>query len=562
LAILLGALLGASNAAADIVVLKSGQRMEGRVTDAPGDSDAVVLQDAKVRLTIKRDRIESIVEEQDSVDYRRVGDQYFGLQDYQKALEYYLLSRDNDTSDQITLDKIQSTREAIEREENLKRHQQVDAISQLMDEAEKKIGARDQKQFAEAETILAKTVPEKGPTVEQLRRSRELLVQLYNNWGLDLKDKMASGQAGAYFEKALEIDPNNRVAFDNLLLLWESDNSKTPQVVEALKVKLRLNPDDMETRRKLAAKSLDLVRMTEIEGKTEEAAVDRMYEEVVTELEWLHKNDNFQKSRVERQLADTISNLYRRAEGRNDFESAIKWYRMLAIYSDTTDPTQLATLVFLNDLNKLKPSDVDDRTSLALRAREEGLGILARREVDRLRSRHPEHASVKAALEVFASDDLNVAAEALAMGQNERAMALAIQAAADYKGFEDVVARAEQIQNVARVTIEQKRRETSDEGKRYKELADQRYGEGLRHLAMLQSTERDTSIRIVSHRREAIRSFEDAIKYYDLAERRWGNIDQVSSEEIRHNRTESQKYIRTLTRTPERISGGTSTTPR
>ncbi|MFW6256003.1 MAG: hypothetical protein ACOC54_04210, partial [Candidatus Sumerlaeota bacterium] len=198
---------------ADVVHMKNGKRMEGKVYPAPGDPTSIVLQNSQVRLTISRDRVESIKEEPDAIDFRRIGDQFYNDANFDKALEYYLMAQKADPGDETAAAKVQATREATERAKSIERHQQLDALSLMLDEAEKYIEAKTRDGFLKAQEILYEKAPQQGPTADQLKRIKDLKIKLHLAWALELQDKLVTGEAGEHFEKVLQLDPNNRVAF-------------------------------------------------------------------------------------------------------------------------------------------------------------------------------------------------------------------------------------------------------------------------------------------------------------------------------------------------------------
>jgi len=189
--------LGISNAVrGDVVILKNGDRLEGIVTPTPGKSDSILLRNYKTRLTIQRDRISSIQEEPDSVDWRRIGDQFFNDKRYEESLEAYRKSASYDPADSRTAEQIRLAELALQRGAT-PTSGPAQSIDRLLDEVAQII---ERKEYEKAESILLKDAPALLPAAAQQRLILDLKKALYRRWALEMADKLRWNDATKYSE--------------------------------------------------------------------------------------------------------------------------------------------------------------------------------------------------------------------------------------------------------------------------------------------------------------------------------------------------------------------------
>ncbi|NQU45108.1 hypothetical protein HQ520_17630 [bacterium] len=411
---------------ADVVILNNGARLEGRVAPAPGNPDAILFQDYKAKLEIQRDRIQSLTEESDSEDGRRIGDQYFNVHRYQDALENYQKAIELDAENSRAREGLEAARSALTREASLDRRRQIEAIDQKIAESQRLI---EEKSYDQAEKTLAEEIEALEPTAEQQSRILDLKRALYRAWALEMEDKLLEGEAARLFEKLLLLDPQDQEAYQHLIQIWEGFPERTQQVADAHRVQLKLNPGDRETRGKLADKLLQLARMQEIEKEddpTQTSRVDSLYREAVDHYEALLEGVSpRQKQELEKRIADALKNLYARAERRGDWEQSIRLYRELQKYDRSAQDRVLYAMQYWRDIEKTPVQDADARTSLVLRLRKQGLEDLARDEIWKLHQAHPNSPTVNQVLANYAEDALSSALSAYQTGHYQRAESLA-----------------------------------------------------------------------------------------------------------------------------------------
>jgi S1-C subfamily serine protease/tetratricopeptide (TPR) repeat protein len=444
--------LGIGNAArGDVVILKNGNRLEGIVTPTPGKPDSILVRNYKTRLTIQRDRISSIQEEPDSVDWRRIGDQFFKERRYEEALETYKKSASLDPADTKTAEQIRATELALQHDAPPELNKQVKNIVRLLDEAAQKT---DRKEYEAAESILLENAPALTPSADQQKRILDLKKALYKKWALELEDKLCANDAGKCFEKLLALDPLDKDANDRLIVIWEKQPEKTPQVIEAYKSRLAQNSGDTATRRKLADKYMEYAKILQTDKSDipdRARRVDTLHESAVEHYETLVDGKESPHPDIADAVSNCLTSLYTHAEWRRDYDQAIAYYRRLQKYSKKAGDDVVYTMEYRRDFLKIGPKNADALTTLALRADKQGLVDLARTEIWSLKNRFPNNACVNHAMAMYAARDLADAEGALRTLQYGRADAMAGKVAVQYSFIPDVAQRAAQIQSQARI---------------------------------------------------------------------------------------------------------------
>ena len=294
---------------------------------------------------------------------------------------------------------------------------------------------------------------------------------------------------------------------------------------------LRLNPDDKVTRKNLADKYMG-------QGN---------YSKALENYEALFKSGNFKDSEVSKNMVSCLLSLYKDSEQKQDYESAIGYYKRLRDYSDTYDTNELLQLEFWRDWLKTTPKDVEARTSLTLRARSQGLNSLALMKLNELKNQNPNNASVLNALRVYADESL---AKAQAAWQEEKAAEtniLANQTLRDYGNFPDIKEAATQLVGMSNVELAKKRRQDKEVGVESKRQGDQYFQMGLASLESMRSTEVNTNVRIVSDKQNAIDNFNLAIQFYSQALSLWPEMDDATRTEVQANLAKARSYYGLLT---------------
>ncbi len=172
---------------ADVIVLKNGERLEGIVTKAPGDDQAVMFENSRASTKIALSRIKTLTEESADVDLEKIADQYYRSKKYQKALVFYQKSLDTNAQNQNVKDKIETTQAAVARVASNERRNELSEIDRMLLQVDQLI---EDEKFDDARSILEDKAAAQNPTAEQQAQIVEGQKALYRAWCFDRVDKM------------------------------------------------------------------------------------------------------------------------------------------------------------------------------------------------------------------------------------------------------------------------------------------------------------------------------------------------------------------------------------
>jgi len=530
-------------AAADVLVLKTGERLEGIVLPAPGDPDAVLFQDHRPRVKIPRANIQSLEEEPDAVDWRRIGDQNFAAKHYRGALMAYGKSLGSEPGNAEVEEKRRAAEAAMARVSAMERDKELAEIDEILRKAEEKIGAME---YGAAERILFEEVPARDLGEKQEQRVLELRKKLFKAWGMERIDKLLPEEGAKHLEKLLDLDPTDEEAYAALIEIWSKMPEKNEQVIDALAMNLKLRPDDLVTRKKLADKYYEQSKI--LAPKEPEKSLE-CEDGARREYETLYQSGEFKNSEIEANLIALTNGLVRRAEARQDYDTAIAYYRRLQSYSPDFGEARVREMEFFRDLLETPPDDVEARAQLVQRAREIGLKGRAKQELQRLQTNYPKNETVEKIAHSFAQEDLAEARAALGALRYEEALTKALFCIREYGHLEDIKEGAEQVRGLATVELEKEKEQVRQTGLDWKDLGDKHFSMGRQSMnAMRDRTLDRESSRIINDKQDAIRNLRLAIRYYEKALESLGSTEPVTGEEIRQSLKMARGFLRTLTR--------------
>ena len=553
------ALALAAPVGADVVILTTGARLEGRVTPAPGDPDAILFEDNRAQIKIARDRIREIQEEPDAVDYRKLGDQFFSAKRYEEARRAYNQSLEASPKDAPEVkQRLEALKQAESRAAAEVQREQLKKVDGMLDEAAKAIEAG---KYADAQKTLEEGVPEKELLARQKERLVDLRKKLYRGWALERMDKLDSGAAAMYFEKYLKLNPDDEEAYAHLIDIYSKDPDKTAQVIEAHWVQLQLHPDDHMTRRKLAEKYVERARLLRknAEGRLGDDKIMELLNKAAEQFAILMKAGDFDLSEVEREYVSVLRTLRQTARQKGDLDQAIAYHNRIPENYRRNEEDVLSRMKYDRDFRKLQPDDVKGRVALIRRVEQEGQDAFARQEFRQLQSQFPQNPAVTAMYKDYARAELAKAERALNTTRYEEAMTLAMGVIGAYGNtFEDIKLAAQEIQNKARTNLEKERRQNSENALKYKAQADRYFSEGKYHMDALLNKDRRSNPQVLSDKQEAIRNFKLAIENYDKALKVTTGVDDATLSAIKTDRGTAKRYLDTLTSTKVAPLGGPS----
>ncbi len=327
------------------------------------------------------------------------------------------------------------------------------------------------------------------------------------------------------------MDPSDHLAYSKLIEIWSKNPEKNQQVIQAHLVQLKLNPDDVMTRLKLADKYVE----------------SHEYEKAVIHFEKAYQQGDFQKTDVEAKLIRHMTGLYRKEKNAGNYDKAIEYFNRLQSISGNMDMKELYRLEFDRDKRNTSPDDIETRVKMALGMKEKGLEADARQELERLRRQNPENPIVLAAMTTYAMELLGKAKEARRTLEYERALIYSRQLISEYHYLPEIRDEAIKIQNLTSVDLQKERQKKAKEALNFLAQAEIYYQQGVSFLRQYKSNQVDNTVFVVSYKQEAIKAYKNAVTFYDLADKYKAGLDEASRKTLSINRADAKRQVKLLT---------------
>jgi tetratricopeptide (TPR) repeat protein len=538
---------------ADVLVLSNGERLSGSARPAPGNPDAILFQDSRGQVQIAKSRVVQTIDESDAQDWSRIGDQFLAQKKYKEALDAYNRSSELDSTNQAIAGKITAAQSGIQSVDAEGRRKVVADIDSKLSDAQESINSGD---FEEAKQTLEKDIPPLKPTSAQVDQLKALRKALYLAWGKDQLDKLKPDIAGQYFEEVLRIDPSDKDAYNSLISIWSQIPEKDPQVIEAYRVQLKIDPEDNATRKNLAEKLYDR----------------KEFAEAVDHYEYLFKQGGSRDSAMLDRIASALRQLYITNEGDRKYDVAIGYYKRLMAYDPSLTKDKIGELEFRKQNAEIPLTDIDARLGLAMQAKKQGLNELAQKELLRLHGLAPNHLGVNQALHEYAIQTLKDAQTAQLKQQYERAIYLAGVCLNDFGFFPDIAEQAQKLSGNVRADMEVKKRQNFGNAMKLKQLGDQYlqkaqgyindmsrstsmmndmggdFSAGPGGMGARRKSNSSSTISLVSNKSEAIRNLNLAVEQYQKALEYGSTLEEEDRTAISESMRTAKNYLTSLSR--------------
>ncbi|MDK2972098.1 MAG: hypothetical protein PWP23_1853 [Candidatus Sumerlaeota bacterium] len=494
------ALLG--TAAADVLILTSGARREGRVEDIVGEPDKILLVSGSQQIRIPRTLVQEVVQQSDAEDYTILGDQFIAMQSYERAIRMFQRALEANPNHQPANDGLQRARSMIgERQAEAQRQADADNADRLS-LVRSQLENDESIDFVNAEKLLD-TVVQTSNSDDQKAAAELLKRDLYLEWARDREDKLDPTGAQEYLQKVLAIDKDNKEAEELLLKVWQNDPNRREQVAEMLKSRLADAPDDLILNQKYADVLLSMNRD----------------EEAIEPLLKLHESGRFRAldydARLERALTEAAEKRSRSGEN----EAAIALYKQaLSLFPDY-DPSALYRLEYRQRLDAIDPTDWEARAALLDNLMAQGMTRLALDEAQMIVQNDPENAKALGLLRRAAEEELFEATQAFAKGQYTLAKSLSRRFATENTRFPDLVQAASDIYNKANIEAEREQKRLRERARELVSYGDENLALARRNLELYKSAEITTRTGILPYKFEAQKFAERAIEAYNEAKR-------------------------------------------
>jgi tetratricopeptide (TPR) repeat protein len=535
-------LLLAGTAKADEIVLKSGERREGRVEDIVGTPGSIAFTSSVGQLQIRRDLIAEIIEHDDATDYTILGNQFLKNRSYETARRMFERALEADPAHEPAKEGLRQTMALVSELEAEQQRSLQSENSQLITRAGELIL---EEKFEEAERLLDR-VESSSPSDEQIAAARLVRRDLYLAWGKDREDRLDAVGAETYFTKVLELDPGNLEAREELLVLWEKDSSKRQEVLTVYEERLAASPEDLTLNRKVA----DLL-----------SALNR-HEESIPMLKVLVASNRFPGLGYERKLSTALETKAMSLAGSGDLDGAIATYEELISLFPNTDPSPLAYLAYEKRLQALAPDDWTGRAALLADLQRQGLNTLALQEAELILRNDPENATALAFLRAEAVMRLAEIQGYFNEGQFLTSRDLSREFAQSNLRFADLVKQAEDLYTRSNIEAERQARRVREQGREIATRGDEYLADARRYAELMKNQETSDRTTVLSYKQEATKFAKRAIDTYTVALRLDPSLGPITGMDLTNKLNDARVLHNALTAPPLRTTTGGPQRPR
>lgn len=520
---------------ADEVIFKSGLSQEGRVEPVFGTPSKIALTTSSGRIEINRSLVQRIIEQDDEVDYSLIGAQYYAGGAFELAVEQYQLALQANPNYSPAQQGLEKSRQAI----SSRREEQVLQLQQdnhkILKDAEDLIAAQ---QFQKAENSLQQ-LETRNPTAEQKSEIARIRKNLYLAWGLERQDKLDRGGAEVYFNKVLEMDPNNETAKNALLSIWEKNPAKRPEVAAAYEAKLKAAPLDIELNQKLADLYLSM-------NKPEKA---------IEPLKKLVDTPTFESRGYDKYLMDAFVEVSYQQSSVGKIDDAIATLLDMQSVFPRVDRSQLQLLEYQKAANGLAQDDYDGRADLLQPLVDQGLESTAVAEAERILRENPTNEKAMKIFRKYAENELKDINALFNEKQYIMAANLSTLYADKYATrFPDLVQQASDLYNKAQLEAAKEQKQKREQARDIVNTSDQYSAEARRNVELYKSADNSNRSSVISYKNEAIRFNERAIQGYKTALQIDPSLGPLAGGmDVSNKLSEAERLQRSLTREPIRV---------
>lgn len=520
-------LLAPMSAAADVLVMNNGQKLEGRAESIDGKPDKLRFTRGVGTMEIARTSIKEVIEESDSVDYRRIGLQMLDAKSYKRAIELFDMSLELDPNEEAAVEGRARARAAIEQAE-LEAGRESALRVEVDIEAARKLIAEER--FDEAENLLQRVAA--NSTTDAQRTAAQLaLIELHSAWGFQRLDRLDTKGAEIHYTRVLEMDPNNADARERLLEVWKDDPARREDVLKAYTVKLQSDPDNLELNAKVADSLLMMSR----------------FEDALPMLEKLALSPRYKAQRYDARFHNTLREIIRNQSDAGNYDAAIGNTEKLLKYFPSEDSSQLVILQYRKAVATADPLDTNNRARLISGLRNAGLKELAASEAAVVARVDPNNEILQGILREEAEERLGEVRDTLQRNEFAVARDMARGFIESGSQYPDLVAKATEMYERASVEAERQARENRQQAREIAQRGIEYYQQALSFASQLRSTEVSSSVRPYSAKQEAIKYSRRSIDSLKTAISMDPSLAGVTGMDLNARLSDARQLLSTLT---------------
>ncbi|MBN1516651.1 hypothetical protein JXA32_08795 [Candidatus Sumerlaeota bacterium] len=495
-------ILAGRSALADYIILNdNGRKVEGIVLPYTDEDKTISIQTTTSKLTFQLSEIKSVEKHEEYYTFMRIGQQYHREGNLDKAGEYLKRAFELNPNDQDVQDALKLYERTLDAEA---RKQQKMTNQQIDDTIDEIVKLTEKAQFEEAlkrYTALAELDPDEVRKIE----FRDVLVQIYYQWGLKCIDHVDSAGAMKRLEQAREINPNFKPALDKLIKLYEGDPSKVDEVLKYYTEMLKLNPGDDKIRLKIANASM----------------VKKDWDQAIEHYKVLFLKNKLNNPDIENNLRTAFENSHQEKSNSFDFEGAKQTYEDFAKVFPDIDRTPIFNYEYLLRRQELSDDNIKGHLELAQWCMDNGLDDKAQRHFFHVLRFDKNNEAASKALLHYATLDMQDARNVYQKGNYAGAINLCDEVIEKYSTtLPSIVQAATDLQEEARIKLTAKLKDQAQQAESYYASGEQNFSQAMSFFQQLNDTRyTETSVKIYNPRTEAIRYFKRAKRDYQTAAR-------------------------------------------
>jgi tetratricopeptide (TPR) repeat protein len=512
---------------ADVLVLTDGKRLEGRVEEIRGSKDRVAFVSGSGRIELPLARIKERIEEPDEKDWTRVGDQFLEAKSNLSAVQMYQRALESNTEFQPAKDGLAKAQQAINEEQDSRRRQTQEAIGKELESISKMIL---EERFEEAKAALDRLISADA-TEQQRTTGQRLMRDLYLAWGYSRFDRLDYVGAEEYYQRVLEMDPQNAEARDQLLAIWKDNPAKRPEVLKAYQARLAEDPNNLALNQTVG----DLLYREE------------RWEEAIGPLTKVAAQPRFAGQGYDEKLKRCFQMSINTKTDQRKLDEAIALYQQMLGIFPYEDRTSLTVLTYERDKTLLAKDDYEGQAALARKLYDGGLTALAEREAQLILRYDPENKIADSILRSEAEAQLqhiqtNFQAQDYLVARN-----LAEKFVANEKRYGDLIEKAEEIRRKSDIEVQRQAKANREAALRLAENGINAYNEAQRNVELMTDDNRRSDTYVTSYKQNAISNCRRAIERFDTALQLDPTLGPSTGMDLSARRRDAQMLLARLT---------------
>lgn len=503
--------------AADILVLKDGTELKGRIENISNADQRISFTSGTGRLELPRARIDRIIEESDAQDYTHLGNQFLEMKNHSFAVKMYQQALAADSTFEPARKGLDEAQAVIAEQQQERVRDAQNAITQQLEQISDTLANEsfDEARYKELEKNLNAMMVSADASEQQMVSAQRLLRDLYLKWGFARFDRMDRSGAEEMYMRVREMDPDNKEAQEKLLEIWKNVPDKKPEVLKVYQKRLQEEPNNLELNKTVGDLLYDL----------------RRYSEAIEPLKIVAASPRYQNQGYDQRLQNSYTYAIDGLEGEGKLSAAANLMKDMLSLNLSQNRARLQRLNYMIELDQL-PKDSEDYWNMRARlARnsltEPGLQSMRERELELVLKSDPDNEVALEAFREISQSQLAEINEALRVGDFIPARDMAADFIQSEGRFPELVEQARELYNKADIGAREQERQAAETAKQLAQNGDSYFQKANQAESMMISQERlrqeanqsgsSRSYNYGSYKNEAILNAQRAIERYEAA---------------------------------------------